>query len=484
MVRRHRQFVCALSLLFILGLSLFAQTPAPRQIYIPFPDAQPILKQLDEIVPAEFKGKSADQQSAIWANWVAGRDRKIRARLMQGDEDSLVNFLLFGTSYTKQARLTPEQVSRIANNKTAAPDAQQIRLVRVLRARTDDLVSGAAAPGNNQRLLFARRIFSEIKGYNLRTSEGRDQARDYLQASLERVLSESADYSRILEQARLLGSATEEFAARSRLYSNRGLSSDTSLLPNFAIEESLRTMAIRKLWSPASIRRVAIIGPGLDFTDKQEGYDFYPQQSIQPFAIVDSLLRLGLAQPRDLQVITFDLSPRVNDHLARAQARAQANAQHGPGYTLQLPRDLHADWKAEAINYWSHFGDRVGISVPPVQVPVTAGDLQTRAVRIRPEIVSRLTPVDLNIVLQRAVLPATERFDLVIATNILVYYDVFEQTLAMANVASMLRPGGFLLSNNALVEFPFVDLHSVGYLTVVYSSRPNDGDHIVWYRHD
>src|SRR5712692_5753454 len=159
-VRRHRQFVCALSLLFILGLTLFAQTPAPRQIYIPFPDAQPILKQLDEIVHAEFKGKSADQQSAIWANWVAGRDGKIRARLMQGDEDSLVNFLLFGTSYTKQARLTPEQVSRIANNKTAAPDAaaQQISLLRVLRARTDDLISGAAAPGNNQRLLFARRI--------------------------------------------------------------------------------------------------------------------------------------------------------------------------------------------------------------------------------------------------------------------------------------------------------------------------------------
>jgi len=239
-------------------------------------------------------------------------------------------------------------------------------------------------------------------------------------------------------------------------------------------------MATRKLWSPASIRRVAIIGPGLDFTDKQEGYDFYPQQSIQPFAIVDSLLRLGLAQPRDLRIITFDLSPRVNDHLARAKA----SAQHGRGYTLQLPRDVHADWKTEAISYWSRFGDRVGISVPPVTVPVTAGDLQTRAVRIRPEIVSRLTPVDLNIVLQRAVLPATERFDLIIATNILVYYDVFEQTLAMANVASMLRPGGFLLSNNALVEFPFIDLHSIGYVTVVYSSRPNDGDHIVWYRRD
>ncbi|MCI0391227.1 MAG: class I SAM-dependent methyltransferase [Acidobacteria bacterium] len=40
--------------------------------------------------------------------------------------------------------------------------------------------------------------------------------------------------------------------------------------------------------------------------------------------------------------------------------------------------------------------------------------------------------------------------DLIIATTILVYYDVFEQSLALANIESALRPGGFLLSNNAL----------------------------------
>ena len=63
------------------------------------------------------------------------------------------------------------------------------------------------------------------------------------------------------------------------------------------------------------VRRVAIIGPGLDFTDKQEGYDFYPQQTIQPFAIMDSLVRLGLARANELSVTTLDLSARVNDHV-------------------------------------------------------------------------------------------------------------------------------------------------------------------------
>jgi hypothetical protein len=280
----------------------------------------------------------------------------------------------------------------------------------------------------------------------------------------------------VLEQARL-GSATEEFAERSRLFKTRGLSSDTSLLPNFAIEQSLKAMASAKLVLPKSVQRVAIVGPGLDFTDKQEGYDFYPQQSIQPFAIVDSLLRLGLAQP-NLEITTLDLSPRINDHLRRAGQ----NARRGQSYTLQLPRDLRAGWKPEAIDYWSNFGNQIGIGDRPIPVPTLAGDVTTRAVRVRPNVVSRVTPVDLNIILQRLELPESGRFDLIIATNILLYYDVFEQTLGLRNVERMLRPGGFLLTNNALVEFPFIKVNSVGYLTVVYSDRPNDGDHIVWYR--
>jgi hypothetical protein len=39
------------------------------------------------------------------------------------------------------------------------------------------------------------------------------------------------------------------------------------------------------------------VGPGLDFADKQEGYDFYPLQTIQPFAVIDSLRVRKLAPP-------------------------------------------------------------------------------------------------------------------------------------------------------------------------------------------
>jgi hypothetical protein len=227
-----------------------------------------------------------------------------------------------------------------------------------------------------------------------------------------------------------------------------------------------------------SVRRVGIIGPGLDFTDKQDGYDFYPQQTIQPFALIDTLLRLGLARADDLRVTTFDLSDRVNDHLRRATA----NGRRGTPYTIHLPRDADAKWKPDAIGYWTSFGDRIGAPATPVAAPTGIGDIRVRSVRVRSAIVALITPEDTNIVLQHLEAPPGQSFDLLIATNILVYYDVFEQSLALANIERMLRPGGFLLSNNALLELPSSRMHSSGYETVAYSDRPGDGDHIVWYQ--
>jgi len=44
-------------------------------------------------------------------------------------------------------------------------------------------------------------------------------------------------------------------------------------------------------------------------TDKHDGYDFYPPPSIQPFALVDSLMRLRLASGDGLRLTTFDVNP-------------------------------------------------------------------------------------------------------------------------------------------------------------------------------
>jgi Carboxypeptidase regulatory-like domain/TonB dependent receptor len=402
--------------------------------------------------------------------------------LSQGDEDSLINFLLFGTSFTKQPRITLEQIGnlrRIADAVPAEPEsASTSGLAVILRTRIEDLIDGLMKPGGNERLLFARRKLESQKGFVVQSSSIRDRARKYFLAGLRRVLAENAGYARALEAARLQGDASEQFAERSRLFRSRGLSSDTSLLPNFALEESLKELKARGLLAPGTVNRVAIVGPGLDFTDKQEGYDFYPQQTIQPFAVIDSLRRLGLCQGESLQVTTLDLSSRVNDHLARARLRAS----HGQSYIVQLPRDVRTRWTNDAVNYWERFGSEIGKPIAPITIPASVADLRMRAVSVRPEFAARISPIDTNIVLQRLDLPLRDRFDLIIATNILVYYDNFEQSLALANVERMLKPGGLMLTNNALLELPFFHLRSVGYSTVVYSDRPDDGDHIVWYR--
>ena len=74
-----------------------------------------------------------------------------------------------------------------------------------------------------------------------------------------------------------------------------------------------------------------------------------------------------------------------------------------------------------------------------------------RAVAVRPAVTLSIAPQDLNIIVQRLEpLPDAERFDLIVATNILVYYDAFDQALALANISKMLRPGGYFVTNYAV----------------------------------
>jgi hypothetical protein len=465
-----RFFLCLIFLALILTTAS-PQRPKPQSRFLNYEEARPLLQLFDEILPAELKGKSAETQGSTWLAWVEARDAAVRARLRRGDEDTLINFLLFGLSFTRQPRVTPRELTSRRESLT------QEAFDKLINARIDDLIKALASPGANGRLLFLRKL---VASQGLGDTAGRARLREYLLANLQRMLREQESYARTLAAARLQGNVSEEFIERSKLYRERGLSLDTTLAPNFAIEESLKAMKARGLLSKwietGGLRKVAVIGPGLDFMDKAAGYDFYPEQTIQPFALMDSLLRLGLANANKLQVTTFDLSPRSLDHMARARGRAL----RGSPYVLQLPHDPQATWKPELGRYWEVFGDQIGKPVTPLPAPAGLSDLKLRAVSVTPALAAKVTPVDLNIVHQRMAAP--QDFDLIIATNILVYYDVFEQSLALANIESMLRDGGFLLSNNALLELPVSKMKSVGYLTVVYSDRPDDGDHIVWYQ--
>jgi hypothetical protein len=456
------------------GVFLAAQGIVPRVSYVPFSDAEPILKALSEILPQELKDPP-DKLQSEWPAWVVQRDSEIRARLAQGEEDTIVNFLLFGTSFTRQPRVSAGRWQELRNQEQAG-SRNSHGLSEIFATRLHDLVLAATSPGRSERLRFVRGVFTR-KGYDLGSVAGRRRAEEYLKSSLSRVLNESASYAEILRSARSLGDPSEEFIRRSTLFHDRGLSLDTSWKVNFALEDSLVEMKARGLLAPNSVHRVGIIGPGLDFTDKQEGFDFYPQQTIQPFAVFDTLLRLGLAREDTLTITTLDISRRVSEHLKQARAR------FGKGYVVQLPLDAGVNWTRDTLDYWQRLGDHVGTRAVPAPAPKSLAGVKVRAVRVRPAIVERTTPADINIILQRLDLAPEQRFDLLVATNIFVYYDTFEQSLALTNVGAMLKPGGFLLSNNVLLELPSSPVRSAGHKTTAYSDRATDGDHIVWYQY-
>ena len=158
-------------------------------------------------------------------------------------------------------------------------------------------------------------------------------------------------------------------------------------------------------------------------------------------------------------------------------------ARNGTGYVVHLPRDPEGMWSDSLIAYWRRFGDQVAEETNPVAAPPGAGIVQVRAVRVRPAVVLTVVADDLNIVLQRLEpVQDDDRFDLVIASNIFVYYDAVEQSLALANVAAMLRPGGVLLSNHSVPALPATGMRAGGATRVVYSSRPDDSDRVLWYQ--
>jgi hypothetical protein len=138
------------------------------------------------------------------------------------------------------------------------------------------------------------------------------------------------------------------------------------------------------------------------------------------------------------------------------------------------------------VDYWQRAGSRVGEATAPVAAPPAAGRVQVRRVAVRPAVVLSVAPADLNIVTERfEPPPGVPPFDLVVATNILLYYDVFEQSLAASNIAAMLRSGGFLLTNNRIFELPHLPLSGVAFTDVTYmplSGIGDAGDRIIWYQ--
>ena len=312
---------------------------AAERVLAPFADVRPILEALRDQLPPALSNFS----EASWTSWSRQQDIAIRARLEQGEVDSMINLLLFGTSFTKQPRIQFESLGEASKSG-------------VLRSRVEDLLQGLRLPGGNERLAFLRNLIRR-QGLDPDSDDGKTGL--FVFQNLQRVLQENAKFGQ-----RTAPDSRDQAAP----FRDRGVSLDATIFPNFAIEQALRDLKSRGLVGQSAVARVAVIGPGLDFTDKESGYDYYPQQTLQPFAVYDSLARLGLAKPAGVSITVFDISSRVLEHMARAREQAQK----GRGYVISASPRSQRSWKPAAVEYWRAFGDQAGRSVAPIRPPARA----------------------------------------------------------------------------------------------------------------
>lgn len=437
------------------GLLAAAPASAAQRPVVPYEQVAPILDQLAEDEwPAGLRSSSVEKRRAAWASWARQHDEETRARVARGEEDTLVNLVLYGVSFTREPRLAERDVALQLTEHRA----------RVNR-RIADFVRGLAVATPGDRLAFAREVLTTA-GIRISSPSGPRRARAFVSDLIDRYAAELRHY--------VEASVRQERLAT--LFRDRGLSSDTSIHPGFAVEQALAALQGAGLISP--VTRAAIVGPGLDVADKREGLDIYPIQSIQPFALVDSLLRLGLARASDLRLTTFDLSPRVNQHLAGAVSRAT----QGEPYQIELGQTGGAAWIDPLVRYWEAFGDQIGRAVSSTRTPRAPG-VRSRAVLVRAEVVQMLDVRDLDVVVEAPASPAGgARFDVIVATNTLIYYDRFEQSLALLNLARMLRRGGWLFVNDALPPVPAIPLIPMGWTELKYSNQTNSHERLTWYR--
>ena len=161
MVTRCTSLAVALAtpvVLALLGAEIGARTSQTNQTNqsaranantpIPYLDARPILERLRPSLPPELAAKTTAELESAWPDWVSRRNVDIRARVERGDEDSVINLLLFGTSFTR--------LPRALNDSASLGGAQQA--AEIVRGRIEEMIDAVASPGGNDRLLFVREL--------------------------------------------------------------------------------------------------------------------------------------------------------------------------------------------------------------------------------------------------------------------------------------------------------------------------------------
>lgn len=346
---------------------------------------------------------------------IAALAREARSRVRQGDMEHLVHYVLQSTHFTRLPPIEPA-VSAKAFHEGVKSDAVDARMTAFLKA--------VDSSDKDPRLAYFRALLAD-------TASGHDR-RAILDGEYQRVMT-------FLYGKEFLSRGQPE--ATALLYRTRGLSTDTAVEAGYSVQVGLGVL--KALEPGRRIRRVLIVGPGIDLAPRTGMLEVGAPESYQPWAVIDSLLSLGLSSVDDLEVVGADINPRVVDHL-----RAARQAPPVLRLVTGLGESDSVAFSADYREYFAGLGRSAGTIRQGGKAP--AGHLaKTVSVGAKAAAILRAEP--LNIVTERL---DGERFDLVIATNILPYFEHIELLLALANISSMLSPGGVLLHNELRPGLP------------------------------
>jgi hypothetical protein len=353
-------------------------------------------------------------------------------RVREGDLDHLVFYLLQSTHFTRRPPIEPalsakalvEGLAPAARDRfLGSPAAPEPAVPGPVRARLAALLDALDSPSRDPRLSYFRTLVHDT--FPDRRTRGAALLREYLRAM------------RFIYHKEFVAQPAGA-AAVAELYRARGLSTDTAVEAGFVVHTGLGI--VRALHPERRIRRVLIVGPGLDLAPRTGLVEAGPPESYQPWAVIDALLSLGLSRADDLQVVAADINPRVVAHLSRSRLSP-------PVLTLvsEIRESDTVSLSPAYREYFAQLGNAIAEGDPPpgAAVALVQGHLR-KTVRVHRTAAEVLTAATLDVVTERL---AGASFDLAVATNILPYFDDVELMLAMTNIAGMLAPGGVFLHN-------------------------------------
>jgi SAM-dependent methyltransferase len=406
----------------ILGCAVAAAQPTSHSTRIAWGDIAPTLGARLEAVGIT---------STTFPSFVERAHESNVRRVREGDLDHLVFYVLQSTRFTSLPPIEPALSAKALVDGLTADErdtflrtskAPPRRIAAAVRSRMAAFIRAIDASAADARLAYFRSLVTTTFPH----ADAREQALlgEYLRAM--RFLYEKEF---VAQRSARPADAVEE------LYRTRGLSTDTAVESGYLVYLGLGV--IKSLEPDRRIRRVLIVGPGLDLAPRTALLEVGPPESYQPWAVMDALLALGLSRLDDLAVVGADINPRVVDHLQQSRTAP-------PVLTLAsgIREDQNVTLSPEYRDYFTRLGRAVGETTSNGN-DRNDGHLR-KTVRVRQPAAHALDARLLDVVTERLAPPA---FDLVIATNVLPYFDDTELTLALANIASMLAPGGIFLHN-------------------------------------